>query len=72
MELSAMVDEAMDRKSAEVCFMHMFDSAYQSLCCCQVYGGPVELKVIDTTIDPPQVGECDVIVVLLIVCFIGG
>ena len=27
-ELCAMVDEAMDRKSAEVCFMHIFDSAY--------------------------------------------
>ena len=51
-----MVDEAMDCKSAEVCFMYMFDSVYWSFCCCQVYGGPVELKVIDTTIDPPQVG----------------
>ena len=67
-----MVDEAQDRQSTEVCFMHVFDSVYWSSSCCQVYGGPVELKVIDTTIDPPQVGKCDVIVVLLIVCFKGG
>ena len=67
-----MIDEVMDGKSAEVCYIHMFDSAYQTLCCCQVYGGPVELKVINATINPPQVGECDVIVLLLIVCIIGG
>ena len=56
-----MVDKAMDCKNTEVCFVRMFDSVYQSLCCCQVYDGPVEPKVIDTIIDPPQVGLVSVL-----------
>ena len=27
-ELCAMIDEVMDRKSTEVCFIHLFDIAY--------------------------------------------
>ena len=56
-----MVDKAMDHKNTEVCFMRMFDSVYQSLCYCQVYDGPVELKVIDTTINPTQIGLVSVL-----------
>ena len=67
-----MIDKVMDNKSAEVCYLYMFDSVHYALCYCQVYGGPVELKVIDTVIDLPQVGECNVFAILKVVCLVGG
>ena len=54
-ELCAMIDEVMDAKSAELCYIPFLDVIYLILCYCQVYGGPVEIKVVDTTIDRPQV-----------------